>query len=115
MDRHHPNTLCALLNDGRILRLTGFGVGFHALDESAERATLNVQAADCSVRWCPCLDASADEIAVVAQANARLIDTTAGEIDAIVETVRRALQHPLWLFRISGTLPSSTHPDMEWY
>src|SRR5262249_60953257 len=37
VDRHHPNTLCALLNDGRILCLTGFGVGFHALDESPER------------------------------------------------------------------------------
>jgi hypothetical protein len=37
MYRHHPNTLRALLNDGRILRLTGFGVGFHALDESPER------------------------------------------------------------------------------
>jgi hypothetical protein len=35
--RHHPNTLCALLNDGRIFCLTGFGVGFHALDESPER------------------------------------------------------------------------------
>jgi hypothetical protein len=35
--RHHPNTLRALLNDGRILCLTGFGVGFHALDESPER------------------------------------------------------------------------------
>ena len=37
MYRHHPNALCALLNDGRILCLTGFGVGFHALDESPER------------------------------------------------------------------------------
>jgi ATP-dependent exoDNAse (exonuclease V) beta subunit len=41
------------------------------------------------------LDASADEIAAVAQANARLIDATAGEIGATVKTVRRALQHPL--------------------
>jgi hypothetical protein len=31
----------------------------------------------------------------VAQANARLIDATAGEIDATVKIVRRALQHPL--------------------
>jgi ATP-dependent exoDNAse (exonuclease V) beta subunit len=41
------------------------------------------------------LDASADEITAVAQANARLIDAAAGEIDATIETVRRALQHPL--------------------
>jgi ATP-dependent exoDNAse (exonuclease V) beta subunit len=41
------------------------------------------------------LDASANEITAVAQANARLIDATAGEIDATVKTVRRALQHPL--------------------
>jgi ATP-dependent exoDNAse (exonuclease V) beta subunit len=41
------------------------------------------------------LDASADEVAAVAQANARLIDATASEIDATVKTVRRALQHPL--------------------
>ena len=41
------------------------------------------------------LDASADEIAAVAQANARLIDATAAELDAAVATVRSALQHPL--------------------
>jgi ATP-dependent exoDNAse (exonuclease V) beta subunit len=41
------------------------------------------------------LDASADEIAAVAQANARLIDATAEELDAAVATVRTALQHPL--------------------
>ena len=41
------------------------------------------------------LDASADEIGAVAQANARLIDATAAEIDAAVATVRSALQHPL--------------------
>jgi hypothetical protein len=41
------------------------------------------------------LDASTDEILAVAQANARLIDATAGEIDSTVKTVRRALQHPL--------------------
>jgi hypothetical protein len=41
------------------------------------------------------LDASTDEILAVAQANARLIDATAGEIDATAKTVRRALQHPL--------------------
>jgi ATP-dependent exoDNAse (exonuclease V) beta subunit len=41
------------------------------------------------------LGASADEIAAAAQANARLIDATTGEIDATVKTVRRALQHPL--------------------
>jgi hypothetical protein len=35
------------------------------------------------------LDASAKEITAVAQANARLIDATAGEIDATVKTVRR--------------------------
>ena len=41
------------------------------------------------------LDASADDIAAVAQANASLIDATAGEIDATVKTVRRVLHHPL--------------------
>jgi ATP-dependent helicase/nuclease subunit A len=41
------------------------------------------------------LDGSADEIGVVAQANARLIDATAEEVDAAVATVRTALQHPL--------------------
>jgi ATP-dependent exoDNAse (exonuclease V) beta subunit len=41
------------------------------------------------------LDASADEIGVVAQANARLIDATAEEVDAAVATVCTALQHPL--------------------
>ena len=41
------------------------------------------------------LDASADEIGVVAQANARLIDATAEEVDAAVATVRTALQHPI--------------------
>jgi ATP-dependent helicase/nuclease subunit A len=41
------------------------------------------------------LDASADEIAAVAQANARLIDATAEEVDAAATTVRAALQHPL--------------------
>jgi ATP-dependent exoDNAse (exonuclease V) beta subunit len=41
------------------------------------------------------LDASTDEIGVVAQANARLIDATAEEVDAAVTTVRNALQHPL--------------------
>jgi ATP-dependent exoDNAse (exonuclease V) beta subunit len=41
------------------------------------------------------LDASADEIAAVAQANARLIDATAEEVDAAAATVRIALQHPL--------------------
>jgi ATP-dependent helicase/nuclease subunit A len=41
------------------------------------------------------LDASADEIAAVAQANARLIDATAEEVDAAAMTVRAALQHPL--------------------
>src|SRR5262249_1518833 len=41
------------------------------------------------------LDASANEITAVAQANARLMDATASEIDATVKTVRRALQHPL--------------------
>jgi ATP-dependent exoDNAse (exonuclease V) beta subunit len=40
-------------------------------------------------------DASADEIGVVAQVNARLIDATAEEVDAAVATVRTALQHPL--------------------
>jgi ATP-dependent exoDNAse (exonuclease V) beta subunit len=41
------------------------------------------------------LDASADEIGAVAQANARLIDATAEEVDAAATTVRTALQHPL--------------------
>jgi ATP-dependent helicase/nuclease subunit A len=41
------------------------------------------------------LDASPDEIGGVTQANARLIDATAGEIDATVTTVRNVLQHPL--------------------
>jgi ATP-dependent exoDNAse (exonuclease V) beta subunit len=41
------------------------------------------------------LDASADEIRAVAQANARLIDATAAELDAAVATVHSALQHPL--------------------
>ncbi len=47
------------------------------------------------------LDASADEIGAVAQANARLIDAAAAEIDAAVATVRSALQHPL-LQRAAG-------------
>ena len=37
MYRHHPNTLCTLLDDGRIFGLTGFCVGFHALYEGTER------------------------------------------------------------------------------
>ena len=41
------------------------------------------------------LDASADEIGAVAQANARLIDATAEETNAAVTTVRNALKHPL--------------------
>ena len=41
------------------------------------------------------LDAGADEIAAVAQANARLMDATTAEIDAAVATVRDALKHPL--------------------
>lgn len=41
------------------------------------------------------LDASADEITAVAQANAKLMDATAAEIDAAVATVRNALKHPL--------------------
>jgi ATP-dependent exoDNAse (exonuclease V) beta subunit len=41
------------------------------------------------------LDASADEIRAVTQANARLIDATADEVDAAVTTVRTALHHPL--------------------
>jgi ATP-dependent exoDNAse (exonuclease V) beta subunit len=40
-------------------------------------------------------DASADEIGAVAQANARLIDATAAELDAAVTIVRSALKHPL--------------------
>ena len=34
---HHPNALGALLDDRRIFGLTGFCVGFHALDKGAER------------------------------------------------------------------------------
>jgi ATP-dependent exoDNAse (exonuclease V) beta subunit len=41
------------------------------------------------------LDAGADEIRMVAQANARLVDGTAEEVDAAATTVRAALQHPL--------------------
>jgi ATP-dependent exoDNAse (exonuclease V) beta subunit len=41
------------------------------------------------------LDAGADEISAAAQANARLIDATAEEVDAAVTTVRTALQHPI--------------------
>jgi ATP-dependent helicase/nuclease subunit A len=41
------------------------------------------------------LGASADEIAAVTQANARLIDATDPEIDAAATTVRIAVQHPL--------------------
>ena len=41
------------------------------------------------------LDASVDEIGAVAQANARLIDANAAEVDAAVTTVRGALQHHL--------------------
>jgi ATP-dependent exoDNAse (exonuclease V) beta subunit len=41
------------------------------------------------------LDANADEISAVAQANARLIDATPEETDAAVSTVRDALKHPL--------------------
>jgi ATP-dependent exoDNAse (exonuclease V) beta subunit len=41
------------------------------------------------------LDASANEIGAVAQANARLIDATPEETDAAVTTVRNVLKHPL--------------------
>jgi hypothetical protein len=41
------------------------------------------------------LDANADKIAAVAQANARLLDATASEIEATVRTIQRALEHPL--------------------
>jgi ATP-dependent helicase/nuclease subunit A len=41
------------------------------------------------------LDASLDKIGTVAQANARLIDATAGEVDATVTTVRSVLKHPI--------------------
>jgi hypothetical protein len=41
------------------------------------------------------LDANADEIGAVAQANARLIDATAEETAATVTTVRNVLKHPL--------------------
>jgi ATP-dependent exoDNAse (exonuclease V) beta subunit len=41
------------------------------------------------------LDATADEIGAVAQANARLMDATSEEINAAVMTVRDALKHPL--------------------
>jgi ATP-dependent exoDNAse (exonuclease V) beta subunit len=41
------------------------------------------------------LDASADEIGAVAQANARLVDATAEETEAAVTTVRDVLKHPL--------------------
>ena len=34
---HHSNALGALLDDRRVLRLTGFCVGFHTLYEGAER------------------------------------------------------------------------------
>jgi ATP-dependent exoDNAse (exonuclease V) beta subunit len=43
------------------------------------------------------LEASTDEIGAIAQANARLIDATAAEVDIAVTTVRSALQHPLML------------------
>ena len=36
MYRHHPHTLCALLDNGCILGLTGFCIVFHTIDESAE-------------------------------------------------------------------------------
>ena len=41
------------------------------------------------------LDASLDKIGTVAHANARLIDATAGEVDATVTTVRSVLKHPI--------------------
>jgi ATP-dependent exoDNAse (exonuclease V) beta subunit len=41
------------------------------------------------------LDASADEIGMVTQANARLIDATSEETDAAMTTVREVLKHPL--------------------
>jgi ATP-dependent exoDNAse (exonuclease V) beta subunit len=41
------------------------------------------------------LDASADEIGAVAQANARLVDASPEETDAAVTIVRSALKHPL--------------------
>ena len=34
---HHPNALSALLDDGRVLGLTGFCIRIHALDEGAKR------------------------------------------------------------------------------
>jgi ATP-dependent exoDNAse (exonuclease V) beta subunit len=41
------------------------------------------------------LNASADEIGAIAQANARLIDANTAEVDAAVTTVRGALRHHL--------------------
>jgi ATP-dependent exoDNAse (exonuclease V) beta subunit len=41
------------------------------------------------------LNASADEISAVAQANARLIDATLEETNAAITTVRNVLKHPL--------------------
>jgi ATP-dependent exoDNAse (exonuclease V) beta subunit len=41
------------------------------------------------------LDANADEIREVVQANASLIDATSEEADAAITTVRNALKHPL--------------------
>ena len=41
------------------------------------------------------LDANVDEIGIVAEANARLIDATPEETDAAASTVRNALKHPL--------------------
>jgi ATP-dependent exoDNAse (exonuclease V) beta subunit len=41
------------------------------------------------------LDANTDEIGSATEANARLLDATAEEINAAVTTVRNALQHPL--------------------
>jgi ATP-dependent exoDNAse (exonuclease V) beta subunit len=41
------------------------------------------------------LNASADKIGAVAQANARLMDATAVEVDAAITTIRSTLQHPL--------------------
>jgi ATP-dependent exoDNAse (exonuclease V) beta subunit len=60
------------------------------------------------------LDASADEIGAIAQANARLIDATAAEVDAVVTTVRSALQHPLML-RAAGAQALRRETPLQHY
>jgi hypothetical protein len=49
MDGHHADAFRALLDDGRVLRLTGFCIVVHALDEGAERRRAALFESTCQV------------------------------------------------------------------